>query len=225
MEKARSILHSHPHGAGKSPWPEKRVSMFYVRSKGDTEATRAQILKLMPENSVRSLSEYMSLMNSSNLPQLRPFTRTMVALGIVVSFLVVLLNMHTMLFGADTRDRHSQGARLLQARCRPDVAGRDSHSRIHGNRFGNRAYFPDASGFETDQPRADDSHFPCMALSRRRARSGGSRERSSLSRTSRRQLRSRRRPRLRMKPTESSFRCQAFSVERSEAVNLLAGVG
>ena len=75
---------------------EKRVSMFYVRSKGDTEATRAQILKLMPENSVRSLSEYVTLMTSSNLPQLRPFTRTMVALGIVVSFLVVLLNMHTM---------------------------------------------------------------------------------------------------------------------------------
>ena len=75
---------------------EKRVSMFYVRSKGDTEATREQILKLMPENSIRSMTEYMTLMNSSNLPQLRPFTRTMVALGIVVSFLVVLLNMHTM---------------------------------------------------------------------------------------------------------------------------------
>ena len=75
---------------------EKRVSMFYVRSKGDTEGTRAQILKLMPENSIRSLSEYVTLMTSSNLPQLRPFTRTMVALGIVVSFLVVLLNMHTM---------------------------------------------------------------------------------------------------------------------------------
>jgi putative ABC transport system permease protein len=75
---------------------EKRVSMFYVRSKGDTEATRAQILKLMPQNNIRSLSEYVSLMTSSNLPQLRPFTRTMVSLGIVVSFLVVLLNMHTM---------------------------------------------------------------------------------------------------------------------------------
>ena len=75
---------------------EKRVSMFYVRSKGDTEATRAQILKLMPLNNIRSLSEYVSLMTSSNLPQLRPFTRTMVSLGIVVSFLVVLLNMHTM---------------------------------------------------------------------------------------------------------------------------------
>jgi putative ABC transport system permease protein len=70
--------------------------MFYVRSKGDTEGTRAQILKLMPENSIRSLSEYVSLMNSSNLPQLRPFTRTMVSIGIVISFLVVLLNMHTM---------------------------------------------------------------------------------------------------------------------------------
>jgi putative ABC transport system permease protein len=70
--------------------------MFYVRSKGDTEGTRAQILKLLPQSNVRSLSEYVSLMTSSNLPQLRPFTRTMVWLGIVISFLVVLLNMHTM---------------------------------------------------------------------------------------------------------------------------------
>src|SRR5215470_3513621 len=75
---------------------EKRVSMFYVRSKGDTEATRAQLAMLLPQYSIRSLAEYVSLMNSSNLPQLRPFTRTMVALGIVISFIVVLLNMHTM---------------------------------------------------------------------------------------------------------------------------------
>jgi putative ABC transport system permease protein len=75
---------------------EKRVSMFYVRSKGDTEGTRAQILQLIPDSSVRSLSEYVSLMSSANLPQLRPFTRTMVSIGMVISFLVVLLNMHTM---------------------------------------------------------------------------------------------------------------------------------
>jgi putative ABC transport system permease protein len=75
---------------------EKRVSMFYVRSKGDTEAARTQILQLAPNNSVRSVAEYVSLMNSDNLPQLRPFTRTMVTLGLVISFLVVLLNMHTM---------------------------------------------------------------------------------------------------------------------------------
>ena len=43
------------------------------------------------------MSEYVSLMNSSNLPELKPFIRTMVGLGVVVSFLVVLMNMHTMI--------------------------------------------------------------------------------------------------------------------------------
>jgi putative ABC transport system permease protein len=75
---------------------ENRVSMFYVRSKGDTEAARAEILKLSPNNRVRSMSEYVTLMSSSNLPELKPFVRSMVGLGIVISFLVVLLNMHTM---------------------------------------------------------------------------------------------------------------------------------
>lgn len=75
---------------------DKRVSMFFVRSKGDTEATRAEILKLNPQNRVRSMSEYVTLMSSSKLPELKPFIRTMVVLGIVVSFLVVLMNMHTM---------------------------------------------------------------------------------------------------------------------------------
>src|SRR5437868_5329222 len=75
---------------------EKRVSMFYVRSKGDTEATRAEILKLNPKNRVRSMSEYVTLMSSSNLPELKPFVRCMVGLGSVISFLVILLNMHSM---------------------------------------------------------------------------------------------------------------------------------
>ncbi len=42
------------------------------------------------------MSEYVSLMNSSNLPELRPFIRTMVGIGVMISFLVVLLNMHTL---------------------------------------------------------------------------------------------------------------------------------
>jgi putative ABC transport system permease protein len=75
---------------------ENRVSMFYVRSKGQTEQTREEILRLNPKNRVRSISEYMTLMSSSNLPELRPFIRSMVSLGIIISFLVVLLNMHTM---------------------------------------------------------------------------------------------------------------------------------
>jgi putative ABC transport system permease protein len=75
---------------------EKRVSMFFVRSKSDTEGTRAQIIALDPQDRVRSMSEYVTLMSTSNLPLLKPFTRTMVGLGMVISFLVVLLNMHTM---------------------------------------------------------------------------------------------------------------------------------
>jgi putative ABC transport system permease protein len=76
---------------------QNHVSMFFVRSKGDTEATRAEILKLNPQNRIRSMAEYVSLMNSSNLPELKPFIRTMVGLGVIVSFLVVLMNMHTMI--------------------------------------------------------------------------------------------------------------------------------
>ncbi len=75
---------------------DNHVSVFFVRSKGDTAATRAEILKLNPQNTVRSMSEYVSLMSSSKLPELKPFIRTMVVLGILVSFLVVLMNMHTM---------------------------------------------------------------------------------------------------------------------------------
>ena len=73
-----------------------KVSMLYVRSKGDTEAARQEILQAAPGNGVKSVAEYTTLMNSSNLPELRPFIRTMVGIGMVISFLVVLLNMHTM---------------------------------------------------------------------------------------------------------------------------------
>jgi len=76
---------------------ENHVSLIFVRSKGDTEAARAEILKLDPQNRIRSMSEYVSLMNSSNLPELKPFIKTMVGLGIIISFLVVLMNMHTMI--------------------------------------------------------------------------------------------------------------------------------
>jgi len=75
---------------------DNRVSMLYVRSKGDVEGTREQILQVAPGTGVKSMAEYTTLMNSSNLPELKPFIRTMVGLGMVIGFLVVLLNMHTM---------------------------------------------------------------------------------------------------------------------------------
>jgi len=82
---------------------DDRVSMFFVRSKGDTEGTRSQIVKLFPTYKIRSMAEFSTLMTSSNLPELKPFIRTFVILGVVISFLVVLLTMHTMVFER-TRD-------------------------------------------------------------------------------------------------------------------------
>ena len=80
-----------------------RVSMFFARSKGDTDAALKEIDKLLPTYKVRSMAEFSTLMTSSNLPELRPFIRSFVILGVIISFLVVLLTMHTMVFER-TRD-------------------------------------------------------------------------------------------------------------------------
>ena len=75
---------------------QDHVSLIYIRSHGDTEATRAAIQALLPGYTVRSVAEYMTLMNSENLPELQPFIHSIVGLGVAVSFLVVLLTMHTL---------------------------------------------------------------------------------------------------------------------------------
>lgn len=82
---------------------EGRASMFFVRSKGDTEGTRNELVKLLPTYKIRSMAEFSTLMTSSNLPELKPFIRSFIILGVVISFLVVLLTMHTMVFER-TRD-------------------------------------------------------------------------------------------------------------------------
>jgi putative ABC transport system permease protein len=75
---------------------ENRVSMIYVRSKGDTEALRGELVKRFPTYRIRSMAEYMSLMTSTSLPELTPFINSFVGLGVVISFLVVLLTMYTL---------------------------------------------------------------------------------------------------------------------------------
>jgi len=75
---------------------QKRVSMIYVRSTGNTEAARAALARALPGYRIRSMAEYLSLMTSSSLPELRPFLRSFIGLGVVISFLVVLLTMYTL---------------------------------------------------------------------------------------------------------------------------------
>jgi putative ABC transport system permease protein len=82
---------------------DKRVSMFFVRTKGDTDGVRAKLVKLLPTYKIRSMAEFSTLMTSSNLPELKPFIRSFLILGVTISFLVVLLTMHTMVLER-TRD-------------------------------------------------------------------------------------------------------------------------
>ena len=83
-------MRSAPSGA------ENRVSMIYVRSTGDTEALRSELVRLFPNYRIRSMAEYMSLMTSTSLPELKPFINSFVGLGVAISFLVVLLTMYTL---------------------------------------------------------------------------------------------------------------------------------
>jgi len=75
---------------------ENRVSMIYVRSTGDTEALRSELVRRFPNYRIRSMAEYMSLMTSTSLPELKPFINSFVGLGVAISFLVVLLTMYTL---------------------------------------------------------------------------------------------------------------------------------
>ncbi|MGB6199371.1 MAG: ABC transporter permease [Candidatus Acidiferrales bacterium] len=75
---------------------EGRASMFYVLSDGHTDAVRAEIVKITPDSKVQSIADYLSLVTSTNLPGIDPFVHTFVGLGVAISFLVVLLTMHTL---------------------------------------------------------------------------------------------------------------------------------
>ena len=72
-----------------------KVSMFYVRSTGDTQSTLRSLTQALPQDRILSMKEYLTLMNTSNLPNLQPFIHSMVGLGVAISFLVVFLATYT----------------------------------------------------------------------------------------------------------------------------------
>lgn len=74
---------------------EERVSMFWVRSAGDPATVRQHFARFLPRHRIRLMDEYLSLMVSSNLPEVRPFTNAVILVGLVITFLVVLLSMYT----------------------------------------------------------------------------------------------------------------------------------
>jgi len=92
----------------------------------------------------------------------------MVALGIVVSFLVVLLNMHTMVLGAQ-RAKSEFSKRWVFSRL--DIVrmllGETLILTLMGTGLGNSAYFPDAGDLETDESRLNAPDFPDVDFFRR----------------------------------------------------------
>ena len=63
----------------------------------DPNAVRERIAAFLPRHRIRLMDEYLSLMVSSNLPAVRPFTNSIILVGLLITFLVVLLSMYTVI--------------------------------------------------------------------------------------------------------------------------------
>lgn len=74
---------------------KRRVSLFWVKSTGDPKAVRERFARILPRHRIRLMDEYLSLMVSRNLPEVRPFTKAVIIVGLGITFLVVLLSMYT----------------------------------------------------------------------------------------------------------------------------------
>jgi len=71
------------------------VSMFWVTVSGDPHQVQERFARLLPRHRITLMDEYMSLMVSTSLPEVRPFSRAIILVGLVITFLVVLLTMYT----------------------------------------------------------------------------------------------------------------------------------
>ncbi|HTV56385.1 MAG TPA: FtsX-like permease family protein [Terriglobia bacterium] len=76
---------------------ENRASIFFVKciNPGYTDAVIAEIRKLLPDNKVLSVREYMSMMTSNSLPQLKDFVTAMISVAVAIGLLVIFLSMYT----------------------------------------------------------------------------------------------------------------------------------
>ena len=73
----------------------RTVSMFWVQASQDPAQVQERITQVYPRHVVRRMDEYLSMMVSSNLPEIKPFTRAIIVVGLIITFLVVLLSTYT----------------------------------------------------------------------------------------------------------------------------------
>lgn len=74
-----------------------RASLFFIKC-AEPELTSQVIADLrvfFPRHEIRPVKDLLSMMSPSNLPGLRAFHNSMIALAVVIGFLVILLSMYT----------------------------------------------------------------------------------------------------------------------------------
>ena len=74
-----------------------KASIFFIKcTRSDhTQAVMDLMRPLFPGYEIRPLKDFLTLMNSSNLPGLDAFIESMIALAVSIGFLVILLSMYT----------------------------------------------------------------------------------------------------------------------------------
>lgn len=74
-----------------------KASIFFVKCTRPehTKAVIDDIHALLPNNEIRPLQDYISLMTSANIPGLDAFIDSMIALAVCIGFLVIFLSMYT----------------------------------------------------------------------------------------------------------------------------------
>lgn len=107
------------HTAQQLVGADSRVSMFYVRTDGDTEGVARRLVQQLPGYRILSMEEYLTLMNSSNLPDLQPFVDSMILLGLAIGVLVIFLTTYTVIL----ERTHEIGILKSLGASRQQVAG------------------------------------------------------------------------------------------------------
>ncbi len=76
---------------------EGKASIFFIKCTDHryTGSVINAIKKLLPNHTVLSVQDYMSLLTSSDLPALTGFITAMIAIAVIIGFLVIFLSMYT----------------------------------------------------------------------------------------------------------------------------------
>lgn len=95
VEHGRGARYFIPLRTAQEIYDVKTVSMFWVKAGEDPAQVQESITQAYPRHVVRRMDEYLSMMVSSNLPEIKPFTRAIIVVGLIITFLVVLLSTYT----------------------------------------------------------------------------------------------------------------------------------